>query len=811
MHLTITLAPFRASSMRVSDTATGGGAAPHASLQDATRQDTAAQPAAQGQEPRQDAARQQGQDPESKAPVLSKGLAPAVLNGCVREFNHAVKGVSNFLTNVELSLPQIIVIGEEGSGKSSVLESVAMLPLFPRDSDICTRMPIVLKMRHVEVEGDPELMPHSKGNLSSIKSMQIKMRLIYSDGRAPIMSDRNFSAEEAAQLMRKWMEQIVQEELDDNKLKGVVEHVLEIEVRSLNVPNLNLIDLPGIVAGKLIDEPDNMMQRTRALAEKYLQMDNTFVLAVVPAFDRVRNSQAFQLVQQYKLMDKAIGVLTMVDRAVDSTNPHGPLAEVKRRLDGTSGDIVYLKEGYVAVMNRDTRQETYVTLDEFKTEENAWMEENLPGYIVRGLASSSVLVKKLEKMFSRHIREVWVPAVRTRVEDHLEKSVKELTNCGSDAQGIVNDFLRVSPSAARKQMMWLIKPLIPEVLRQVDEEVLRLMTLVHADFLQSREENELVLAPFHSKDKQNLFQCSSGSLVAASMMMLNSHTTYITEHLGQILKNVVLHLVMLLQKVIASSRDVKTAGSAPQRLDRFDNLHYFFAGVLWERLNEILIDDEAIMENLEKTFMEFDPENADVGIPTWIKKMEPVAGEATKSLAFELEQYFASKGFQNTSFDAVYASSNPPVVAPPSRAMSRRILTAKMPSKTKSPQSFKAGIGIDGFHFTSGFIPFSGFTSPGVFTAPGPIKYEEVNEFEARLFFAVSSHVVAPLLQSICDSSDLARRMQEYVACFPNVKACKTHFFHDKESDRRKRLSKRVKHLKVAAAELKLMIPATRS
>ncbi|KAL3657592.1 hypothetical protein V7S43_017559 [Phytophthora oleae] len=289
--------------MRVSDTATGGGAVPHASPQDTTRRDAVPQPTTQAQELHQDASRVQDQDQERKAPVPSKGLAPALLNGCVREFNHAVKGVSKFLTNMELSLPQVVVIGEEGSGKSSVLESVAMLPLFPRDSDICTRMPIVLKMRHVEVEGDPELMPHSKGNSSCNTSEQIKMRLMYSDGRAPITSERNFTAEEAAQLMRKWMEQIVQEELDDNKLKGVVEHVLEVEVRSLNVPNLNLIDLPGIVAGKLIDETDNMMQRTRALVEKYLQMPNTLVLAVIPAFDRVRNSQAFQLVQQYKLMD----------------------------------------------------------------------------------------------------------------------------------------------------------------------------------------------------------------------------------------------------------------------------------------------------------------------------------------------------------------------------------------------------------------------------------------------------------------------------------------------------------------------------
>eukprot|EP00644_Phytophthora_capsici_P018471 jgi/Phyca11/129837/e_gw1.87.137.1 len=102
--------------------------------------------------------------------------------------------------------------------------------------------------------------------------------------------------------------------------------------------------------GNLANSKSMQMQRTRVLVEKnYLQMDNTLALDV-PAFDRIRNSQAF-LVQQYTLMDKTIGVLTIVGRAVVSTNLPGPLAEVMRRLDGTSGDIVYLKEGYVAVMN----------------------------------------------------------------------------------------------------------------------------------------------------------------------------------------------------------------------------------------------------------------------------------------------------------------------------------------------------------------------------------------------------------------------------------------------------------------------------
>ncbi|POM59808.1 hypothetical protein PHPALM_31408 [Phytophthora palmivora] len=283
--------------MRVTDVPTGGRALSYDALQEAARRSVASEASAQIP-----AVQETEKTPKAQEKAaVSSGLGAAVLHGCIGDFYRSVESIGHPLT--DLTLPQIVVIGQESSGKSSVLESLAMLPLFPRDSDICTRLPILLKMRHmshgnVEVEGDPELMPHCPRGDVVMTEQQIKMRLIYSDSREPVESERNFTPEEAAQLMRKWMDQIVKDEHDDEQLKGVVDHVLEIEIRSPNVPNLNLIDLPGIVAGKLIDEPDDMMQRTRALVEKYLQQSDTLVLAVVPAFERVRNSQAFQLMKQ---------------------------------------------------------------------------------------------------------------------------------------------------------------------------------------------------------------------------------------------------------------------------------------------------------------------------------------------------------------------------------------------------------------------------------------------------------------------------------------------------------------------------------
>ena len=53
--------------------------------------------------------------------------------------------------------PVVVVFGNETSGKSSLLERLAMMPLLPRGEGTCTRLPIVLKLRHAKQPSPPVL------------------------------------------------------------------------------------------------------------------------------------------------------------------------------------------------------------------------------------------------------------------------------------------------------------------------------------------------------------------------------------------------------------------------------------------------------------------------------------------------------------------------------------------------------------------------------------------------------------------------------------------------------------------------------
>ena len=51
-----------------------------------------------------------------------------------------------------IELPQIVVLGAQSTGKSSVLESIVGKDFLPRGSGICTRCPLVLQLRRIGMD-----------------------------------------------------------------------------------------------------------------------------------------------------------------------------------------------------------------------------------------------------------------------------------------------------------------------------------------------------------------------------------------------------------------------------------------------------------------------------------------------------------------------------------------------------------------------------------------------------------------------------------------------------------------------------------
>ena len=58
-----------------------------------------------------------------------------------------IKEIRPLISSYKIQLPQIVVIGDQSSGKSSVLESLTGIK-FPVNSGICTRCPIIVNCKN---------------------------------------------------------------------------------------------------------------------------------------------------------------------------------------------------------------------------------------------------------------------------------------------------------------------------------------------------------------------------------------------------------------------------------------------------------------------------------------------------------------------------------------------------------------------------------------------------------------------------------------------------------------------------------------
>lgn len=86
-------------------------------------------------------------------------------------------------------------------------------------------------------------------------------------------------------------------EKDAGDRKGIIDSPIILTVYSKNVPDLSLVDLPGItkIPIKNSDHPDNIEEITTNLCRRYIEDPRTIILCVVMASVDVSTSDAIKI------------------------------------------------------------------------------------------------------------------------------------------------------------------------------------------------------------------------------------------------------------------------------------------------------------------------------------------------------------------------------------------------------------------------------------------------------------------------------------------------------------------------------------
>ncbi|KAA8525936.1 hypothetical protein F0562_007964 [Nyssa sinensis] len=300
-------------------------------------------------------------------------------------------GADDSLPTLWNSLPTIVVVGGQSSGKSSVLESIVGRDFLPRGSGIVTRRPLVLQL----YKTDP-------GQEEYAQFLHLGKRRF-----------TDFSMVRAE----------IQEETDrvTGRTKQISTLPINLSIYSPNVVNLTLIDLPGLTKVAVVGQPESIVQEIENIVRSYVEKPNCIILAITPANQDVATSDAIKLAREVDPTgERTFGVLTKLDLMDRGTHA----------LDVLEGRSYRLQRPWVGIVNRSQADiNRNVDMMAARRREREFFATS-PDY---GHLASRMGSEYLAKLLSKHLESVIkarVPSIMSMINKSIDELEAELDHLG---------------------------------------------------------------------------------------------------------------------------------------------------------------------------------------------------------------------------------------------------------------------------------------------------------------------------------------------------------------------------------------------
>uniref|UniRef100_A0A9J7YLP8 Uncharacterized protein n=1 Tax=Cyprinus carpio carpio TaxID=630221 RepID=A0A9J7YLP8_CYPCA len=296
-----------------------------------------------------------------------RGEVHTHLEESIRPYIDLIDTLRSVGIHKDLALPTIVVIGDQSSGKSSVLEALSGVAL-PRGKGIVTRCPLELRLKKVPGVNWKAVLTYKKTD-ESVNSSHIA----------------------------------AQNELA-GKGVGICDELITLEVMSPDVCDLTLIDLPGIARVPVEGQPEDIGKQIKRLIMKYIKKHETINLVVVPCNTDIATTEALKMAQEVD--PEGIRTLGNEPDLIDKGTEESILAVVHNK-------VIPLRKGYIMVKCRGQLQID----DKIPLEEAAQME--------RDFFQNHDYFRYLLKESKASIKSLAVKLTQDLV-DHIKKSLPQL-------------------------------------------------------------------------------------------------------------------------------------------------------------------------------------------------------------------------------------------------------------------------------------------------------------------------------------------------------------------------------------------------
>ncbi|KAH7016233.1 dynamin family protein [Microdochium trichocladiopsis] len=305
-----------------------------------------------------------------------------------------------------ISLPQIIVVGDQSSGKSSVLEAISGVP-FPSRSNLCTRFPTEVVLRRTsQVSARVSIVPHMSRDDSE------KAALSSFDEKMDTFEDLARLIDEAKSAMGISIHG-----------RAFARDLLRVEISGPDRPHLTIVDLPGLIHSETKHQKASDVELIQETVESYMYEARSIILAVVSAKNDFANQIVLKLARTVDPSgERTLGVVTKPDMLTPGSDSEALYISLVRNQE------VNFRLGWHVVKNMDSEKETGSfhrrnTLEADFFASGVWT--NLPSTIL-GVAH---LRNRLSKVLLKHITAE-LPSLVTEIEAKRQACRSQMEKLG---------------------------------------------------------------------------------------------------------------------------------------------------------------------------------------------------------------------------------------------------------------------------------------------------------------------------------------------------------------------------------------------
>ncbi len=304
------------------------------------------------------------------------------------------QGISHYV-----SLPQLIVCGDQSSGKSSVLEAISGIS-FPTKDTLCTRFATEVILR--------------KATATSVS-----VRIVPSQTRSEAECSR--------------LSQFCEILADLKEFPAVVERaktvmgisattsafsndVLRVEISGPDRPSLTIVDLPGLIHSENKVQSSADVALVSDMVRGYMQNPRSIILAIVSAKNDYANQIILKLAKEVdKSGHRTLGIVTKPDTLSVGSESEAAFVDLAKNEDVT------FRLGWHVLKNR-----SYETRDISTEERNAAEAEFFSAGVWKDLPRSMVGITLLQARLSKVLLNQIKAELPTLVED-IENGVADAT------------------------------------------------------------------------------------------------------------------------------------------------------------------------------------------------------------------------------------------------------------------------------------------------------------------------------------------------------------------------------------------------